>query len=308
MQTIRINRPPLTLPTPLMSVLPLPLRTAIEGCGAPFAEELRIHSDRVTSVTAVGRNYSTDVILTESDLAQILRAMCAGSLYAYGEQICQGYLSMEGGIRVGICGTAAIEEGRVIGVNHVTSLIVRIPHRVRIDAEPVLKRILTPVGVRGMLIYSPPGVGKTTLLRAVAEQCAAPANGIRVVIVDTRGELSYALDDNRLTLDILKGYPRKTGIEIAVRSLGAQLIVCDEIGNASDADAIMTAANCGVALVASAHAGSLSELLTRPVLSELHRARIFQTYLQLERHRTAFRYTFHDWSDARMLSNGGDQP
>ena len=142
MQIIHLNRPPLHLPPPLETVLPPHLRHAITQCNAPTIEELRLHSGRLTTVTSCQHNYSVDIVLREDDLAEILKKMCADSLYAYSESICKGYITMEGGIRVGVCGTAAIENGRVIGVHHVTGLTVRIPHSVTVNTDIPMFHIL----------------------------------------------------------------------------------------------------------------------------------------------------------------------
>ena len=290
MQIIQTNRPSPTLPPALSAILPLALREAIHRAPTPFAEELRLHARREATLTASGRNLPLGVTLTEAEMQELLRGMCAGSLYAHEESIRQGYLSLTDGVRVGICGTAAIEAGRVIGVREITGLTIRIPRRVEVDATPILSELVGGTALRGILIFAPPGIGKTTLLRAVAALAASPRYGIRTVAVDTRAELRFGTEDPRLTLDVLVGYPRALGIEIAVRSLGAQLIVCDEIGSADDARAILTAANCGVPLVASAHARTLEELLDRPPIGELHRARVFDVYVSLTRSGSRFTY------------------
>ncbi|MBQ2734806.1 MAG: AAA family ATPase, partial [Clostridia bacterium] len=171
-------------------------------------------------------------------------------------------------------------------------------HPVEVDAAPLVKRLFGANMLHGLLLYAPPGVGKTTLLRAIAKEAASPAFRLRTVVVDTREELQYGLDGKALTLDILSGYPKELGIEIAVRSLGAQLVVCDEIGSRADAKAILAASHCGVPLVASVHAGGLRELLTRPIMEELHRAEIFGTYVGLRRENGRFSYQFTSQKEA----------
>ena len=286
------------LPPKLAQALPPDLIDAVSRCGAPTVEELRLQAERFSSVRCHGQTYTVETLLSVQRMREILQALCGGSLYAYEETIRQGYLTPGGGIRVGVCGTAATENGRVIGVGAVTGLIVRIPHRVNVDASPITEKLFSPGACGGILIYAPPGVGKTTLLRAVAIDAASPAHKKHTVAVDTREELKYTLDGKHLYLNILSAYPRKLGIEIAVRSLGAELIVCDEIGNDEDVDAILSAANCGVPVVASAHAATLRELLARPAFERLHQARVFRYYVGIRRSRIGFDYLFSNALEA----------
>ena len=299
MQAVKTVRAPLPLPPTLSDMLPLFLLDAISKSGAPRAEEIRLHRDRVTTVTCGGRNYYTDISLTEEQIGDILKRMCGGSLYAYTETICQGYLTVKGGIRVGICGSAAVEKQRVIGVNGISGLILRIPRPPqKIVTEPLIHLLKESQGSGGILIYAPPGVGKTTLLRKLALDLSSREMGWRTVVVDSREELAASLNGTDHTLDVLLNYPRATGIEIAVRNLGAQAVICDEIGNPQDADAILQAANCGVPLVATTHARSAQELLRRPTIQSLHRACAFFAYVGIQRHpANGFQYTIQKRED-----------
>ena len=291
MQTVKNIRSLIRLPNILVQAFPLSLTDAISKCGAPKAEELRLHQGRFATVTYGGKNYFTDMMLSESEINEILKRMCQNSIYAYTDTIRQGYLSLDGGIRVGIAGTAALEHQKVIGVNHISGLIIRIPHPPKVNVTELLHLLKEGQKLGGLLIYAPPGVGKTTLLRGLAMEISKGHDGWRTVVVDTRQELSAALDGTAQTLDVLSGYPRDVGIEIAVRSLGAELIICDEIGSPSDAEAILQAANCGVPIVASAHAASAEELLRRPAIQKLHQANVFHAYVGIQRHATnGFQY------------------
>ena len=305
MQNIQIAYKPSSLPLVLRECLPMHFCDAILRLGTNSIEEIRLHRGRVLTVTSRQKNLGCGIVVSEREIQDIFNRMCGGSLYAFEETIRQGYIPLEGGIRVGVCGSAACENGKIIGVHNITGLMIRIPHAIPVNTDELLGSLLTSRSHRGLLIYAPPGIGKTTLLRAIAKNASSPRYGRHTVVVDTRGELNVDLNDPSLTLDIMSGYPRDVGIEIAVRTLGAQLVICDEIGSMADASATLGAANCGVPIIASAHASSLQELLERPAIKILHKAHVFEKYIGLLRHAVqGFDYTVTDWCDS--AKNKGD--
>ena len=139
--------------------------------------------------------------------------------------------------------------------------------------------------IKGQIIclVGPPGVGKTTLLRSVAKKLSSGNNPMRTVVIDTRGELSFSNDGRDLCLDVLSGYPRHDGVDIATRCFNAEVIICDEIGDYEEAMALVASHNCGVPLIASAHASSVEELLMRTGIRLLHEAGIFGAYVGISR-------------------------
>lgn len=298
----KANRFPL-LPPALERLLPPEVIDAVQACGAPTVEEVRLHANRFCSVKSGTITYPTRLLLSETRMRDILHALCGGSLYAHGETIRHGYLTPCKGVRVGICGHAATEGTNVIGVSEVSTLVIRVPHHVPMSATPLSTLLLSQNTCGGMLIYAPPGVGKTTLLRAITRECTSPQNARHTVVVDTREELCYGLEEENLNLSILSAYPRGLGIEIAVRSLCAELIVCDEIGSDEEVDAILAASNCGVPLLASVHGGSLQQLFSRSALKQLHRSGVFRYYVGLQRwqNRLHFSITTHEQADKCLL-------
>lgn len=293
------------LPATIEGLLPTRLRTEIEGAvpSGEEIEELRLRRGRCASLTVSGRNIRLSTVLSGVEMDELLIALCEGSLYAHGDTVCQGYISLQGGIRVGVCGRAGMCQGRVNGVSEISAVSVRVPHAAPPIGAEIVSLLRRYSLTRGVLIYAPPAMGKTTVLRSVAVQMAGGADPLRVAVVDTRGELSFSLGSPALLIDLLSGYPRGLGVSIAARTLSAQLIVCDEIGDMSEAKEIVEAHSCGVPLLASAHAGDIRELLARPGLRLLHEARCFGAYARVFRRPGVFEFDYEicEWEDADAL-------
>ena len=285
------------VPTAVLSVLPYRLLREIGGVwGGRRIEEIRLRRMRRVSLTLSGENLMLSTVLDGGEIDSILANMCDRSLYAFSDTISRGYISLADGVRVGVSGRAACEGERVIGVHEISSLVIRIPHPPRNCGEPICALLREFKLSRGVLIYAPPGVGKTTLLRGVIARLASGESPLRTAVVDTRGELSFSVAGEELCLDVLSGYPRRLGIEIATRTLSAQVIVCDEIGDYEEAIALVGSHNCGVPLIATAHASSVEELLSRTGLRLLHEARIFGAYVGISRSGNMdFSYDVHYW-------------
>ena len=267
-----------------LSALPYRLSDEIRKSGyIGRIEEIRLRRDRRASLVVSGKNHMLATVLEGSELSSTLTGMCQGSLYAFSETINQGYISLPHGIRVGVCGRATSEGGRIIGVREISSLSIRIPCRVIDAGDEICSLIDSFDRTCGVLIYAPPGVGKTTLLRSVAKKLSSGAEPRRTVVIDTRGELSFSNEGDDLCLDVLSGYPRRDGVEIATRCLNAEVIICDEVGDYEEAMAIVASHNCGVPLIASAHASSVEGLLSRSGIRLLHEAGIFGAYVGIAR-------------------------
>ncbi|MBO5683303.1 MAG: hypothetical protein J6S10_04915 [Clostridia bacterium] len=283
------------IPSSVWSALPYRLVEEIrERSELEKIEEIRLRRGRRASLTLPGKNLVLNTVLDGQELDGTLTGMCSGSLYAYSDTINKGYISLPDGVRVGVCGKANCEGEKMIGVHEISSLVIRIPHRAKRYGETVCELLREFRRERGVLIYSPPGVGKTTLLRGVISLLSSGDEPLRTAVVDTRGELTFSVGGSDLCVDVLSGYPRALGIEIATRTLSAEVIVCDEIGDYTEAMALVSSHNCGVPLIASAHAGSVDELLRRTGIMLLHEANIFGAYVGIRRARGGgFEYDVH---------------
>ena len=275
----------------ILSYLPVGLAAEISSVAVARVEEIRLRLNGSCSITCERGTFLLKYRADRRDMDETVKKLCNGSLYAYSDTINQGYIIMNGGIRVGICGRAVTEKGKIIGIYDISSLSVRIPHKAPAVGSAVHRLLAESGYFSGVLVYAPPGAGKTTLLRSVIAMAAGGSGAVRTAVIDTRGELGCFLPKD-LCADVLSGYPRGTGIEIAVRTLSPQLIVCDEIGaDPVEAEAIASAHNCGVALLATAHARTADELLSKKGISLLHAAHVFSYYVGLKRVGDDYDYT-----------------
>lgn len=290
------------LPPFLAGLLPPRLVAAVEAAVPEglFAEELRLRRGRCASLVVTGENLRLDIVLSGEEMNQLLLLMCAGSLYAHHDTLREGYLVLENGVRVGVGGRAAVLEGKVNAVDEVSVLVIRLPHRTPAVGAEICTLFESFNGTRGILLFSPPGVGKTTVLRGVATLLSGGPHPRRTAVIDTRGELGGFVGGEQHLLDVLSGYPRGRGIGIATRTLSAQVILSDEIGDLAEAQEIVAAHIGGVPLIATAHAFGVRELLARPGMRLLHEARCFGAYVRVSRAAGHFcyRYDITDWEAA----------
>lgn len=245
--------------------------------------ELRVRVGRLASLTVDGRNLPLSTVLSESEMSDALRTFCRGSVYAYTESMREGYITLPLGCRVGLSGRAIVEGGRVVGLGEVSSMSVRLARRVP-GAEEVAYDFFCRLGGRsGLLIYAPPGVGKTTALRELGRRLSSGPRALRVAVIDSRGELDAGQFSRGCLVDVLRGYPKGAGIETAIRTLSPEVILCDEIGSREDAEAILSVQYAGVPLIATAHAESLRDIRAETSLLRLFSAGVFGGALGLSR-------------------------
>lgn len=229
----------------------------------------------------------TPYICTQNDIADSVVSMCAYSVHSHQQEFKDGYISLRGGHRAGICGTAVVGDKGITTVRDITSINLRIAREVHGAADALIQLVFDK-GPCGTLIAGIPSSGKTTLLRDLTRKLATGVTGrfIKVAVVDERCELGAVYDgvpqnDLGLSCDVLSGYPKGEGILSAVRTLSPEVVVCDEIGGGSEVDSILDGLNAGVKIIATAHAGSVGELLRRPQLVRLLESGAFEKIVLL---------------------------
>ena len=208
-------------------------------------------------------------LLTASakEIEQTVLRLCDYSVYAYQNEINGGFITIEGGVRVGLCGKAVMTNGEITNVRDIGTLSFRIARDISGCAASLIGK-LDPLG--GALICGVPGSGKTTLIRDLARQLSYR---YRVSALDERGELSalyrgkagYSLG----LCDVYTGYPKGRAANCAIRSMSPEIIVCDEMGDQSDVDLLLYSMRCGVAFIATVHASSMQDLRRREITSKM---------------------------------------
>ncbi len=282
------------------------IRRAVPRLPAPL-EEIRLREGRPLQLVCTG----TDRFVTEEgglterpalgcrathdDLIRTYQLMARGSVYAWEDEVRSGFLTLQGGHRVGLAGRALTEEGRIRTLRQVASLNVRIAREVPGAAGALLPRIIRGGKALSTLLISPPQAGKTTVLRDLVRQVSSgvPAlglSGLKVGLVDERSEVAGCAEgvpqrDVGPRTDVLDSCPKAEGLMLLIRSMSPDVVAVDEIGRPEDADAVMEALHAGVAVFATAHGSDLADLRQRPALAALFRAGAFRRAAILSRSR-----------------------
>ena len=253
----------------------IPLRTAAEKIrlSESFGElaEIRLRAGRrAVAVNTSGGMCCCSEPFSEKEIGDCFAELCRYSVHSYTEEIAQGYITLDGGHRVGICGTAVTAHGKIAGIKDISSLNIRIAHEVKGWAGEIYVRFFRKQ-ISSLLLAGKPMSGKTTVLRDLARLIGADR---KVTVIDSRNEISASVHgravlDVGLNTDVLCGCGKSEGIMLALRSMSPDVIICDEIGD--DSDAVRDCMFCGVKLVAAVHAGSLDELSRRSGISSLLR-------------------------------------
>lgn len=266
--------------------------------GWPEIEEVRLRSNSPLTIGVWGEscfitdtggitNYESDAYkVTPEEVGIAFRKICENSVYAHTDEIRKGYVTIKGGHRVGVCGKAVCEEGRIKTFKEISSLNFRVAHQIIGLADGIIDTIVDGDKVNSTLIISPPQMGKTTLLRDVLRQVSD--KGFKCGVADDRGELAAVyrgIPTNSIgaQTDIIDGAPKAEAIEMLLRTMSPKVIFSDEIATEADVAALRAAAGTGVKIIASAHGDCVEEVMARNFLKPVFDDGIFSQAILLRR-------------------------
>ena len=269
----------------VLGVLPAWMRKEAEAIGPTVLQEIRLRINSPPEFVGMTETYWLKHCITQEDLNYTVNAASRYSPWA-ATSMSRGYLTMKGGHRIGLCGEAIVQQGTVTGIKHISSLCIRIAKDFPGIAAGILKK---PASV---LILGPPGWGKTTLLRDLIRQSGETGH---VGVVDERGELFPEGICRGKQVDVLTGCSKGVGIPMLIRTMGPRCIAADEITEPEDTLALLYAANCGVCLLATAHAFSVSDFRKRTVYHPLIEHRVFDIFIVLKENKSYTTERVEEW-------------
>lgn len=269
--------------------------------GLDGLQEIRLRAEKPLLLTVGGREYFVTAAgefteessqgwkVTKKEIAETMEYVANYSLYAYEDEVRQGFLTVSGGHRVGIAGKTVIDRGRVRSIKHISFLNVRVSHEVKGCADVVMPWIVKEDEICHTLVISPPGCGKTTLLRDMIRQISDGGfhcRGRTVGVVDERSEIGGAYlgipqNDLGIRTDLLDCCPKAEGMMLLIRSMAPKVIAVDEIGGEEDIRAIEAAVNCGCRILATVHGNGMEDIRKKPLLCRLTERKVFDRYVIL---------------------------
>lgn len=284
--------------------------------------EVRLRRDSPVLLRLAGereifiRPSETEEVLQSDHLQHVLQKVSRHSPYAFEEELKQGFITMEQGIRVGLVGQAVVENGAVLSLRALQGMNLRVAREVKGCAHLLMNYIFDEQGnLLNTLILSPPGCGKTTLLRDTVRQLSLglASRPFQVGVVDERSEIAASCEGKVMMelgprTDVLDRCPKALGMMMMIRSMAPDVLVTDELGRKEDVAAVMESLHAGVSVITTAHGRSLKDLQCRPYLNKLYKKRVFDRIILLaSKPRIGFIHTIWSGRDFAVLYEGDEK-
>ncbi len=287
----------------IMKILSAKLRKILENSDIDFErlQELRLRMNEpfiirydgkeyfVAENGSLTKEYEDAYEINAADIKETLEYISSFSLYAYEDEIRQGFITVQGGHRIGLAGKVVLEQGRVKSVKHISFINIRMSHEKKGCGTEIMPYIYEGNQICHTLIISPPGCGKTTLLRDIVRMISDGFKnhpGVSVGVVDERSEIGACYrgipqNDVGIRTDILDCCPKAEGMLMLIRSMSPAVIAVDEIGKREDIDALAYVMNCGCQMLATVHGASVDDVKNKPILRKLVEEKLFKRFIVL---------------------------
>jgi len=263
---------------------------SIDGTLLSKTSEIRLRTDKPMILRIDGKDYFVEggggkkYYPSAEDIRETMERISQHSFYAYESELSLGYITLPGGHRVGVAGQAVLEDGAVRAWRYISGMNIRVAHSVPGCADGVLPQILNAGGLMHTMIISPPGFGKTTLLRDIVRQISD--GGLTVGLADERSEVAgcfrgVAQNDVGIRTDVLDGCPKALAMVMLLRAMSPDVIAVDELGGEADARAVDAVLNAGVKLLCTAHGSDVNDAMANPALSAVLGRGIFERFIVL---------------------------
>lgn len=229
--------------------------------------------------------YLKPVIVNQELIDYVISLLTKQSLYAFEDQIKNGYIVTENGIRVGICGTAVVKDDQISFIKNISSLNIRIGHNIRGCCDEIASFLISNGSVKNTLIISPPGAGKTTMLRDIIFKLSNDFNVSNIMVIDEKFELSG--ENGRFNLgknvDVFQAGNKNFAFYNSIKVMNPNVIVTDELVTSKDIEGVEFAIGSGVNVIASVHSKSIDELKNKPSLEKIFKNKLFDRFIVLSK-------------------------
>ncbi len=267
----------------ILHLLPPEMAASIResGVAAESIREIRLRTGAPPVLVADSIHVLKGTVLDAAAVQRAAARLCQNSVYARQEELKNGFITLPGGHRAGLSGRTVTEDGTVRSLTEISSINIRVAHEVHGAADGVLPLLVHGGDIQNTLVISPPGMGKTTLLRDMARQLGSEKYGFRVGLADERGEIAAMYrgtpgNDVGIFTDVYDGCPKEKAMQMLLRGMAPRVVITDELGGEEEEKAVRALAHAGVRVICSIHGESREDALARPGIGALLKSGIFQ--------------------------------